>query len=61
MRLTHQDDTILSYVQNLVDEIERVGYGTIEATQAIDRYTLVITAYMNGRIEQLSKQIKEAL
>lgn len=62
----HEDDFILSMVQALAGEIMRVNGvkswasgGATESSRLIDHYCREITAYMNGRIHELVKLIKE--
>ena len=59
----HEDDMILSYASSLAVEIKRINGHDMRLSgddaKAIDRYTCEITAYMNGRIHELVKLLKE--
>jgi len=59
----HADDMILSYCESLAMEIRRINGHNPQTSgddaKAIDRYGGQITAYMNGRIHELVKMIKE--
>jgi hypothetical protein len=63
LKFEHSDDMILSYVSMLVTEVRRLNrlpiHITIEDAQMIDRYGGEITAYMNGRIHELVRMLKE--
>lgn len=58
----HADDMILSYCESLAMEIRRINHLPMQISgddaKAIDRYCGQITAYMNGRIHQVLKQLK---
>jgi hypothetical protein len=59
----HEDDMILSYIESLVDDVHRLnglpmGKYSSEEPQSIDRWACTITAYMNGRIHELVKDIR---
>ncbi len=53
---------ILTYCHSLAGEIRRINNLPMQISEddakAIDRYCGQITAYMNGRIHQILKQLK---
>lgn len=59
----HEDEMIMAYVSSLAVEIKRINGHEMslsgEDARAIDRYTCQITAYMNGRIHELVKRLKD--
>jgi hypothetical protein len=59
----HEDDMILAYVNSLAVEIRRLNGLSMSISgndaRAIDRYCSEITAYMNGRIHELVKRLKD--
>ncbi len=65
LKFRHEDEMILAEVTMLAQEIKRVNGiitpDTSEEARLIDRYASEITAYMNGRIDQLLRMKKEDL
>lgn len=59
----HEDEMVLDYISQLALDIKRInGLGMTLAgadSRMIDRYACQITAYMNGRIHELVKRLKE--
>ena len=60
----HEDEMIMDYISQLAIDIKRINGHEMSLSgddaRTIDRYACQITAYMNGRIHELVKRLKEA-